>query len=127
MFSYRKMNPRERETGVYYTEPPQELPIKEPGKRFHFRWVSRSAEMDELVDGYEHRRELATIETTNNFYWSMDSAVLIGADLWKLISIPAISDDKQGAYAAAKRSRQTLTINLVKVDNPLGLRVNNYD
>lgn len=106
--------------GRYYPTVPS-LPLTHQGMPFRFAWAAVSVNtMDDLVNNLEHRSTDETIKTVHDTGWSLDGAVLIDGELYKIIDYQA-QRINTNASALAKRERREFTIRLKKISNPIGL------
>ena len=119
---YNFLQPKTNYTrwGRYYPTVPA-LPLTDQGTPFRFAWATASANiMDDLVPNLEHRSTDETIKTDNNTGWSLDGAVLIDGELYKIIDYQA-QRINTNASALMKRERKEYTVRLKKISNPIGL------
>lgn len=107
--------------GRYFSAVPS-LPLTDNGTPFRFAWATASQKAaEDLVDNLEHVSVDETIRTRAELNWSLDGAVLIGGDLYKIIDMQ--STRVSGAASALIRTEHTeTTIRLKKISNPIGMR-----
>lgn len=120
---YEFLRPKSTYTrwGRYYSTVPS-LPLKEKGTPFKFTWATPSqASMDDIVNNLEHLSVDETIKTPDLLSWSLDGAVVINGDLFKIIDTQTTR--VSGAASALVRTERTETvIRLKRISNPIGLR-----
>ena len=107
--------------GRYFPTVPA-LPLEDTGTPFRFAWATPSqSAMDDLVANLEHLSVDETIKTADQLAWSLEGAVLIGEDLYKIIDTQTTR--LSGAASALIRNERTETvIRLKRISNPIGLR-----
>lgn len=107
--------------GRYFPTVPA-LPVNDTGTSFRFAWASASqSAMDELVNNLEYLSVDETIKTDENLSWSLEGAVLIGEELYKILDLQTTRIS--GAASALIRNERTETvIRLKRISNPIGMR-----
>ena len=107
--------------GRYFTAVPA-LPVNDTGTPFRFAWATASQNaMDELVNNLEYLSVDETIKTAANLSWSLEGAVLIGEELYKILDLQTTRIS--GAASALLRNERTETvIRLKRISNPIGMR-----
>ena len=120
---YNFLRPKNTYTrwGRYFPTVPS-LPLTESGTPFRFAWTTPSqASMEDIVNNLEHLSVDETIKTPDNLHWSLDGAVVINGDLYKIIDTQTTR--VSGAASALVRTERTETvIRLKRISNPIGLR-----
>lgn len=107
--------------GRYFSTVPT-FPIEEQGVAFSFAWATASQNaMDDLVPNFEHLSVDETIKTPNGFRWSLEGAVLIDGELYKIIDTQTTR--VPGASHSLVRDERTETsVRLKRISNPIGMR-----
>lgn len=120
MYAFTKPHNGEYKWGRYFSTVPT-LPLTDGGKPFRFAFVNNNDTMDDLVSNLEHRMLELQITTTYDYDWSMDGAVLIGGQLWKIQDGITSEYINQQSNALVKRAQKRYTMRLKMISNPIGL------
>lgn len=107
--------------GRYFPAVPS-LPLTDQGTPFRFAWATAMVKTaEDLVDNLEHLSVDETIKTTAELCWSLDGAILIDGNLYKIIDME--STRFSGAASALIRKERTETVIRLKlIRNPIGMR-----
>ena len=107
--------------GRYFPTVPA-LPVNDTGTPFRFAWATASQNaMDELVNNFEYLSVDETIKTAANLSWSLEGAVLIGEELYKILDLQ-ITRISGAASAMLSNERTETVIRLKRISNPIGMR-----
>lgn len=120
MYDFLRQKSGEVYTGVYY-ESEIKLPLKEPGKLFRYsRPESRTAEDADAVTNLEYTRERCAISTTAGYQWKPKGFVVLGNELWRIVSVSKrVLESQQGAMIRRPSAEYILTLD--KCNNAAGV------
>lgn len=121
MYNFTKPQNNYPRWGRYFSAVPA-LPLTESGTPFRFNWAANAMNtMDDLVSNLEHMAHDVSISTPANLGWSLDGAILIDGDLYKIIDSQE-SVVQSSAHSLLREERTQYTIRLKKISNPIKLR-----
>ena len=114
-------HPSEFRTGRYFKEYPT-LPLTEAGRVFRFCEAGANAFREYAVQNLEYFSSRKTITTTYNCGWKEKAYVLIDDEIWR---IDAFSSARVGTQAVSmlKSVQKQFTLELIRVENPVGVRL----
>ena len=108
-------------TALYFKEYPQ-LPLKESGTRFKFKDETINTKMQDIVPMLGNRSTQKTITTDYKVDFKIESYVLIGNTLYRIINIDsAIENIQTTRIVKCPKVKQTLLLN--RVSNALNLEI----
>lgn len=120
MYKFLQSQNNYQRWGRYFPTVPA-FPVEEEGMEFRFAWATNASDaMDDLVANFEHHTTDETIKTPANTGWSLDGAVLIDGELYKIIDHQSRRINSN-ASALVKTERKEYTVRLKKISNPIGL------
>lgn len=121
MYSFTKPQNNYPRWGRYFTTVPA-LPLTDSGTPFRFAWATNGMNtMDDLVPNLEHLAHDVSISTPANLGWSLDGAILIEGEIYKIIDTQE-SIVQTSAHSLMKQERKQYTMRLKKISNPICLR-----
>lgn len=107
-------------TGLYFENEPQ-IPLKERGKAFRFSIASPSSDAKRTIaTNLEYRSEQMTISTVAQIDFAPETYVVIGSDLFRIVSSnKKMIDSPQGAMVRKPTVETTMLLD--KCNNPVGV------
>ena len=108
-------------TGLYFEEYPK-LPLKDSGTRFKFKEESKSTRMQDVLTMLSNASSQKIISTNYKIDFKIESYVLIGKCLYRIINIDSAIELNQTAKLIKNPlTKQVLLLN--RVSNALDLEI----
>ena len=109
----------EYQRGLYFEKYP-DLTIKESGLPFRYREQQKTAQMEDLVANLAHDMIQKVIISTTEIPWKSEAYILLGDELWRIISTTHVPMNPQ-ALSVVKKSQREYTVTVRKVSNAVGM------
>lgn len=109
----------EYQRGLYFEKYP-DLTIKESGLTFRYREQQKTAQMEDLVANMAHDMIQKVIISTTELPWKSEAYILLGDELWRIISTTHVPVNEQ-ALSVVRKSQREYTITVRKVSNAVGM------
>ena len=121
MYTFTRPQTTYTRWGRYFPTVPS-FPLTDRGTVFRFSWASpKQTTVDDLVGNLEHLSVDETIKTPARLSWSLDGAVLIDGNLYRIIDTQTTR--VSGAYSSLVKDERTETVvRLKRISNPIGMR-----
>lgn len=115
-------HPSEFRTGRYFAEYPT-LPLTEAGRVFRFtEGTGNVSHESDVIAGLEYSANSKIVTTTYDCGWKEKAYVLIEGEIWRINSFTASRVGTQ-AVPIFKPTQKQFTLELVRVDNPVGVAI----
>ena len=108
-------------TALYFKAYP-DMPLKESGVRFKFKEETNATQMQDIVSFLANASTQKTITTTYKIDFKIESYVLIGKSLYRIMNMQS-SIDRSEPRRTIKTPRIKQTLLLNRVSNALDLEI----
>lgn len=111
----------EFQSGLYFEEYP-DLKKQQTGVFFRYKEQQRTSQMDDIINNLAHDNVQKVIESTYALPWKSEAYVLLGNEVWRIISSAKTPIEEQTAIVV-KSCRNRFSITLRRVSNALNMEL----
>lgn len=111
----------EFQSGLYFEEYP-DLKKQQTGLFFRYREQQRTSQMDDIINNLAHDNVQKVIESTYALPWKSEAYVLLGNEMWRIISSTKTPIEEQTSFIV-KACRNRHSITLRRVSNALNMEL----